>query len=147
MSVTPAARCRAYRRGDEADDADRGSQSRTRGAGPRQNATENRWSREHCRTLLVDERILPPPCLKPSDPVDHRVEVIEDAQPPDASQRHAVYHAMDLNLTLKPTSKAEGLRLFQTKQKVSRAAQSGPLGQEGCREEEAPASRAGRAGG
>ena len=40
----------------------------------------------------------------------HGIEVdfndFEDLNPPDPSQRHAVYHAMDLNFRLKPSSKA-----------------------------------------
>ncbi|HUP40374.1 MAG TPA: hypothetical protein VM115_09665 [Vicinamibacterales bacterium] len=33
-------------------------------------------------------------------------DIFEKLTPPDPSQRHAVYHAMDLNFALKPTSKA-----------------------------------------
>jgi hypothetical protein len=33
-------------------------------------------------------------------------DIFEKLTPPDPAQRHAVYHAMDLNLALKPTSKA-----------------------------------------
>jgi len=33
-------------------------------------------------------------------------DIFETLTPPDPAQRHAVYHAMDLNFTLKPTSKA-----------------------------------------
>ena len=40
----------------------------------------------------------------------HGLEVdfgdFEDLRPPDPANRHAVYHAMDLNFRLKPTSKA-----------------------------------------
>ena len=40
----------------------------------------------------------------------HGVEVdfgdFEDLSPPDPASRHAVYHAMDLNFRLKPSSKA-----------------------------------------
>jgi hypothetical protein len=33
-------------------------------------------------------------------------DIFEKLTPPDPAQRHAVYHAMDLNFTLKPTSRA-----------------------------------------
>ena len=33
-------------------------------------------------------------------------DIFEKLAPPDPAQRHAVYHAMDLNFALKPASKA-----------------------------------------